>query len=519
VAITNFPNSPTITGVTPQGDGSVKIDYKEIGNMLPRITEDGVTLAKPWEYYSLNAAGEEVKNLKPDGFTMRTVGTGVVGIMTTLRLADYGLLPKQIVRLSAMSNPKGLKVSMVCKQSDMVTIGSWGVYPASSSDPAVPAGYCEVEIPSSGAEYLYIQISNTTTSPNATDIVISNIDLRVESVATPANKLVLQRRPKGNFSTSSWENVTEITVRSNYTNQMALPFPWTHTATSGEVVEYICDHCLFWSFPATRNTFSQDLTLQTNTTYTLSCKDATSNSQTYVRITDTGGSHTYYFLRDGTKSITFTTPSAFNATTKPILAVNVRDNQETGVANSLIVREIMLNQGSTALPYEPYQTSRMDGSYIDKTASGGDIEYRLVAVNTSTGNTSPGNMVSTTNTFEDTILSNPKNPDDYIVLKYVTARNHSRSRTSSLLRFAGRVNPVREYGVQRSLELSLDWYAAKFSDAVAYEDWFIENGIFLYRDNAGRYFYATADDVTTNDEPVSGFRQSTTITETDYNLS
>lgn len=515
MAITNIPYSPSITGLTPQGDGSIKIDYKERGSILPRITDDGITLAAPWQYYSLNAAGEVVKDLKPDGFTFRSVGTGVIGIMAHVRLSDYGLVAGQILRLSAMSVPKGLKVTMACRRADGSTVGTTGVYPANTSDPAVNAGYTEVEIPT-GAEYVYLQISNTTTPTNGVDIVVSNIDLQVDSTAT-TNKLILQRRSKGSISTSSWSNVTELTSKVNYnTNQLAGSMPWSHNVTSGEVVENIDDHSMFWSFMPTRNVFTYDLTLQPNTTYTLSCKSVSPNGQLYVRITDSANANSYYFLRDGVTSTTFTTPSAFHTTTKPYVAINVRDGQETGAGNALMIREAMLNVGSTALPYEPFQTSRIDGSYVDKTANGGDVEYRIIAVNNSTGATSAGNMISTTNTFEDAILSDPKFPDKFITLKYVTARNHDRGRSSSLLRFAGRTKPVREYSNQRSLELKLDWYTPSWTDVVAYEDWFIETGVFLYRDSFGRRFYATSDKVSTSDELVYGFKQSTVITETDY---
>ena len=491
------------------------VKYKERGSMLPRITEDGTTLASPWKYYSLNAAGEEVKNLKADGFTFKSVGTGVIGIMGSFKTEDLGVVAGQILRLSAMSNPKGLKLSMICQRADGINVGSWSVYPAGTGDPAVNASYTEIEIHSE-ASYVYIQISNTTTSPNGVDIVVSEIDLQVEATAT-TNKLMLQRRPKGSISNIRWQNVAELTSSTGYVNQLAGAMPWSHSTTSGETVEVIGEHTMFWSFLPTRNAFNYNLTLSPNTTYTLSAKEVSPNAQVYVRVTDGAGTHNYYMLRDGIKTITFTTPATFHATTAPMVVVNVRDGQETGVGNALMVKEVMLNIGSTALSYEPFQASRKDGYFEDRTAGAGDVEYRIVATNYSTGATSVSNNLSTTNILNDTILSDPANPNNFIVLPYVTARSHDKGRHSTLLKFAGRLRPVREYGGQRSIELKLDWYARTWNEAVLYEDWFLDVGAFLYRDATGRYFYATADEVSTSDELVNGFRQSTTLTETDFN--
>ncbi|MGY0013283.1 hypothetical protein [Bacillus anthracis] len=106
-----------------------------------------------------------------------------------------------------------------------------------------------------------------------------------------------------------------------------------------------------------------------------------------------------------------------------------------------------------------------------------------------------------------------------LVMKYATSRSGDRGRQASLHRFAGRNYPVKEVARQYEEKVAVEWYCETYTEVLDYYGVMVDND-FWYRDNSGRSFHASTDNVNVSDHPVlNGFTCSATLTRIDGGIN
>jgi hypothetical protein len=159
----------------------------------------------------------------------------------------------------------------------------------------------------------------------------------------------------------------------------------------------------------------------------------------------------------------------------------------------------------------------MFGSFLDFTpASGIEYEYKVRAVN-STNNTSTDSRVENIRLdFFETFLQEASNLSSIILMKHANSREAEIKLDSALLKFAGRRDPVREFGESEELVITVEWEVDTYTDVKFMRDMVRRRDILLYRDGYGRRYWVTADGLNAQDKVVRGFILSITLTVTAF---
>lgn len=98
---------------------------------------------------------------------------------------------------------------------------------------------------------------------------------------------------------------------------------------------------------------------------------------------------------------------------------------------------------------------------------------------------------------------------------YATSRDGSRGRPTVYHKFAGRRYPVAEKGIQRSETIKVEWYVERYDEYLEFQTLMTEQD-FWYRDNSGRSFHASTDNVDVKDhQTLNGFTCSAELTRID----
>ena len=143
-----------------------------------------------------------------------------------------------------------------------------------------------------------------------------------------------------------------------------------------------------------------------------------------------------------------------------------------------------------------------------------DYEYKVRAFNTQGGYTdSTGKFGSIILKYG--ILSSAINPVNFVWLKYNVTRQGNRERERSLMQFAGRRNPVPEYGTARINELAMSVTFRTLDELLKLISLVDSGDILLYRDHFGRKMYCSIGQIQT-EEKKHEYKASFTLTEVDY---
>lgn len=143
-----------------------------------------------------------------------------------------------------------------------------------------------------------------------------------------------------------------------------------------------------------------------------------------------------------------------------------------------------------------------------------DYEYKVRAFNTQGGYTdSTGKFGSIILKYG--ILSSAINPVKFVWLKYNVTRQGNRERERSLMQFAGRRNPVPEYGTARINELAMSVTFRTLDELLKLISLVDSGDILLYRDHFGRKMYCSIGQIQT-EENKREYKASFTLTEVDY---
>lgn len=159
---------------------------------------------------------------------------------------------------------------------------------------------------------------------------------------------------------------------------------------------------------------------------------------------------------------------------------------------------------------------------IDYTAPTGDIQlaYRIKATNANgSGAVYSAVQYITLTCLDFSSVAKTDETWNPLVMKYATSRSGDRGRQTSLHRFAGRTYPVREQARQYEEKVQVEWYVETYTEVLDFYATMVDND-FWYRDNSGRSFHASTENLNVSDHPVlNGFTCSATLTRIDGGIN
>jgi hypothetical protein len=158
------------------------------------------------------------------------------------------------------------------------------------------------------------------------------------------------------------------------------------------------------------------------------------------------------------------------------------------------------------------------GAFLDYTpASGVVYEYKVQAVNDGNKTSSDSAPVQAQSNFTETFIQEAHNLSSIISLTYATSKELELGIESQLQRFAGRRDPVREFGEHEDFVIAVEWEVDSYQDVKFLRDMWRRRDILLFRDMNGRRYWVTSDKLTVKDKPINGFVVSTEFVVTSYN--
>jgi hypothetical protein len=156
------------------------------------------------------------------------------------------------------------------------------------------------------------------------------------------------------------------------------------------------------------------------------------------------------------------------------------------------------------------------GSYFDYTlASDVVYEYKVRSFGEN-GTSIDSDPYQVTIEYDGAFLQEAHNITAVNHLKFVTVRDEALEVDSRLARFAGRKDPVREFGEHEELVMDIEWEVDSYAEVRAMRNLLRNRDIILYRDGSGRRLWVTTGELSVEDKPISGFVLSTTLTQTSY---
>jgi hypothetical protein len=169
---------------------------------------------------------------------------------------------------------------------------------------------------------------------------------------------------------------------------------------------------------------------------------------------------------------------------------------------------------------EPWMLVERDlpvkSSYFDYTlASDVMYEYKVRSFGEN-GTSIDSDPYQLTIDYDGAFLQEAHNITAVNYLSFVTTRDESLEVDSRLARFAGRRDPVREFGEHEELVMELEWEVESYAEVRSMRNLLRNRDIILYRDGSGRRLWVTTGELNVEDKPVSGFILSTTLTQTSY---
>jgi hypothetical protein len=158
------------------------------------------------------------------------------------------------------------------------------------------------------------------------------------------------------------------------------------------------------------------------------------------------------------------------------------------------------------------------GAFLDYTlASDVFYEYKIRAINDTNKTMSESHIGFVSITFNDTFLQEAHNLSNIILLKYATSREVEMEIDGRLMQFAGRKDPVREFGEHEQIVISVEWVFDTYAEVKMFKDMIRKRDVLLYRDRNGRRYWVTCDSFDVKDQDVNGFVLSADFYVTDYN--
>ncbi|HHQ8913266.1 TPA: hypothetical protein ACSVZR_003523 [Bacillus cereus] len=195
----------------------------------------------------------------------------------------------------------------------------------------------------------------------------------------------------------------------------------------------------------------------------------------------------------------------------------------SGASNEILsVERMTMHRSSTEWAQVRVVTRGTLTNVIDYTAPTGDIQlaYRIKATNANgSGAVYSAVQYITLTCLDFSSVAKTSETWNPLIMKYATSRSGDRGRQTSLHRFAGRTYPVREQARQYEEKVQVEWYVETYTEVLDFYATMVDND-FWYRDNSGRSFHASTENLNVSDHPVlNGFTCSATLTRIDGGIN
>jgi hypothetical protein len=196
------------------------------------------------------------------------------------------------------------------------------------------------------------------------------------------------------------------------------------------------------------------------------------------------------------------------------ISLSVPDSSTPAVSVDILRREY------TPSGIEPWvlieRGAPVKGSYFDYTLASDVVYEYVIRSHGDNGTSIDSDPYQVTIEYDGAFLQEAHNITAVNYLGFVTARDEALEVDSRLARFAGRRDPVREFGEHEELTLEIEWEVQSYAEVRAMRNLLRNRDIVLYRDGSGRRLWVTTGELSVQDRPVSGFVLSTTLTQTSY---
>jgi hypothetical protein len=157
------------------------------------------------------------------------------------------------------------------------------------------------------------------------------------------------------------------------------------------------------------------------------------------------------------------------------------------------------------------------GAFLDYTPASGIIyEYKAQAVSDVNNTSAESDIKTNSIEFKTTFIQEAHNLSNLVSLQFATSRETELEVENQLQQFAGRRDPVREYGEHETLTIQVEWEVDSYADVMYLRDMLRRRDILLYRDHLGRRYWVTFGKLSVNDKVVNGFVMSAEFTVTSY---
>jgi hypothetical protein len=157
------------------------------------------------------------------------------------------------------------------------------------------------------------------------------------------------------------------------------------------------------------------------------------------------------------------------------------------------------------------------GAFLDYTPASGIVyEYKAQAHNVNNETSSESEYKQAQSNFIDTYLQEAHNLSSIVTLQYSTSKELDTTIESATHTFAGRRDPVREFGEHEETVIKVDWEVDSIQDVIAFQDMWRRRDILLFRDMNGRRHWVTTDKLNVKDKEIYGFELSAEFTVASY---
>ncbi|WPF65047.1 virion structural protein [Staphylococcus phage MVC_VPHSA2] len=503
------PAVPVIQRIEEAGAGVTNIVYNqgELGVNLPAITEDGVNLANGWTQrgnVSLSRIIPKTANSYYLAMSDLTAGNNYGGLSIYLDETQVPIVEGATYEVVGYSNETGLRGIIWFYGANGADLGS-------TADPlAQTAGApLKIEVHASrvcpvGTKQIRVVFDNVFGSPmsGGRNTLVTGIGLKITSpVAT--NLIECYRREYSDLGNNEWTLIGSNGITSSVTTNLLPKAQGNITNPTG--VTFNSDYDFSVIHAEVTMAWGIQVAVKPNTDYTFYSHhsgmigvynaDATANIKSYT--TDR-----YLNFNSGNNSV-----------------IRCYFRQVTANTRAYFLNH-MLREGTftdQTISFEPIKPDGIQGNFLDYTpASKKNYEYKLTAWNLVNNRSTDNTGKQFTHMFNETILQDVRKISDFNFLPMVTARDSNSEVESVLQRFAGRTNPVREYGAHELTTVKVNWEVDTWNEAQMFQKLLQARKTYLYRDGAGRKLYATCESVDIKDKLISGFELSCEFTQTYY---
>ncbi|WP_144518564.1 hypothetical protein [Bacillus thuringiensis] len=508
------PAVPIIQRIEEAGSGVTNIVYNqgELGFDLPPLTKDGSTFQLPW---SVGMHPTKTTPLTANSFKFDATGLSGSTNCNVGAYLDSSMIPFHVgstYTFTAYSNNKGVRVAILMEDASGTVLVS-ASYPLYNAGTYLLEATASVVMPA-GTVRMKVLVENVANAPmlGQANNIMSGMNVKITSPVT-TNRIDVYRRAYSPTGDVHWTYLGGNPMLSSVTKNL-LPKAQgnllgnTNGGTNNVVTTYESEYNWTYKSNVVTDAVCFQVNVTPNTDYTLYCwhngnigifnRDATVNMKPYTTA----------------KCINF---NAGNNTSIRCYFKQQTANTVANFTNHMLVQGTYTDQ---TIGFEPMRPNGIQGGFLDYTPASQTLyEYKLVAWNLINNTKSESPPFQFIHKFNDTIIQDVDRISDLYFLTMVTDRDSSTEVDSALQRFAGRKDPVREYGENETTEVSIEWEVDTWFEAKQISDLLNAREVYLYRDGSGRKMFVSTEKVNMKDKQISGFVMSCDFTKTHYDAT